>query len=158
MTRRKWRKLSRKPVPNKLSELIEVAVADAQRLSKLERFRLDMSVYNNIEGYNGRPERCHVCLGGAAIVGRGLAAPGEGVTEGRASRVAVSLNEIRLGRVKGALLNWYKPGLEFEPLKAEGLRVIEHWISNDIKGRKAGKMAKFSTYLRAAKALKELGY
>lgn len=94
-----------KKLPRTLSGWIRVAVEDAKRLSKRKNFELDMGVYNNFEEDDEGNETgvCHVCLGGAAIVGRGLVPPGEDTNGDATSDVAYSLDMVRRGNIYSAI-------------------------------------------------------
>jgi hypothetical protein len=50
--------------PEKLSDLIELALGDLEKVEKDERYRVDMD-----EWHSPNPEACHVCFAGAVIVG-----------------------------------------------------------------------------------------
>lgn len=55
-----------KPLPNKLYQLLRLAVTDAQRVMKMKNFTLDMG--NWVAALDDKAKQCSVCLAGSVMV------------------------------------------------------------------------------------------
>src|SRR5690349_11247415 len=104
-TFKRFKKAAR--LPRSLSAWIKAAVADAQRLERTPGFELNMSTYNTIKTPDETGDEdsvCHVCLGGACLVARGLIAPGQGVgLKDVPIHIAYALDSVRTGDLEGAV-------------------------------------------------------
>lgn len=138
--------------PITLSGWIVAAVADAQALVKTRGFKLDMDRYNNILP-RGEDLVCHVCLGGAVLVNRGLVAPGDSTGDSTKSQaLAYSLDDVRMGRLSSAADLLYKNQLIGWVPTARSLERASELIKNAYRynpGR-----APWHTYLEAAQIVK----
>lgn len=145
------KKFPKKKLPTTLSGWIKTAVKDAQALAKLPGFALDMYTYNSFDG----DDVCHVCLGGACIVNRGLRAPGSftGPDSSTSAAVASALDHVRRGKLQNAARTLFQAKLiAWVPTESSMMRagdLIERRFLNYLKGR-----ASWDAYLEAAEIVK----
>jgi len=160
-------KFRKQGLPTSLSGWIVAAVKDARRLEKNPNFVLDMSRFNDLvldgrtllEGRASKKRgraKCHVCLGGAAIVGRGLVKPGDDTNGDMSTAVAHALDYVRMGDIQSALYNMYSGTQELSGGFNEKLVQIESRVEKEYDAA-VGARADWATYLQAAKELKALG-
>lgn len=149
-------------LPTRLSSWIVAAVKDARRLEHTKGFQLDMMTFNSI---SPEDKLCHVCLGGAAIVGRGLVAKGEGRNGPYSYMVADILNEVRTGEVFTAVSGFYGfeqtdslPQDVKDELEKIGQKIFHDYeVGRPRKGVRVASAASWNTYLKAAAELRALG-
>lgn len=61
-------------LPNKISELLTLALNDLLKVEKLKDYKIDMSHW-----HGPVQDKCRVCLGGCTIVGQGISDPTRGI-------------------------------------------------------------------------------
>lgn len=136
-----------KRLPKTLAGWITTAVRDAQELSQDKHFKLNMSVFNDFQGFK---LKCHVCLAGACLVNRGLIAPGSDFN-GHNNTIAFSLDDIRGGFVEEAANRLFRKRLiAWKPTKAAIQRASD-LIFNNCKASLDGGRAPWDVYLEAAR-------
>jgi hypothetical protein len=162
------------PLPTTLSGWIRAAVEDAQRIEKLPGFVLDMGHWNNFTApddidvpydpsASSKPV-CRVCLAGAAFLGRGLVAPGNGcdITYDVAAKIgkrelAEVLDYIRVGNVYDALWGW---GEGFDPEYVMEVSYAVEDLADEIKEqyrKRDERRADWALYLELARELELRG-
>lgn len=151
-----------KPAPKTLSGWVRAAVEDAQRLSKTPGFRLNMGEWNYVRP--GPQPVCQVCLGGAAMVGRGVTGPGVGpvgyVLNHAKEEVDISyiLDCIRTGDVLGLELWGLPEGIVEDPGLIQLCSVINEEVEGGEHEHGIEGLANWGCYLAVAGRLEALGY
>jgi hypothetical protein len=156
--------LDKKGLPETLSGWIRSAVADAKKLDKTKGFRLDMGTFNSefpagVYGSRKCLTECHVCLGGAALVGRKLVAPGEGINGPETRNIAYALDYVRVGDLESAVRYMYEDAdLGFRPSSELRGRLakLSAPVATACRASSSGR-APWPVYLKLADRLEELG-
>jgi hypothetical protein len=136
-------------LPDKLSDLLDLAVNDALKVSKLKKFKLNMGDW--LETYDDG--NCNVCLAGSVMAGTlkvrtNNAYPSQfGLS---VSNKLDFLNTIRIGSIHNLFGPYY--GLRTHSAVKEAFQLIE----DDFTYRDNGR-AQWNTYRKAAKILRAAG-
>ena len=135
----------RKPVvlPEKASDLLELAVRDAMAVAKMKGYKLDMGTWHSPNGV------CRVCMAGAVMARTLRVARGAfwspGIVGHHWSAAMWDINNFREG---------YWPDRRDDGGKAWPAMQL---IQRDFLEYRDGGRAKWSTYLKAAKMLRAVG-
>lgn len=135
----------KRPLPNSIPGLIEASVADARKIQKNPRYKLDMGSWHEANG------KCAVCMAGAVIACRTNAKPKETVfpstfNDGLDDNKLRAIDILRMGDVRGAYVHLNLPW-PVNVRKASQL-IYENWNSKLDR-------APWHIYLRAAKILRK---
>lgn len=155
-------------LPNKLSQLLRLAVADAQKCEAMpEKYRLDMAVWHLPDEESGK---CAVCMAGSVLAQTLRADPGTlvGIRDTgyeNESKLA-AINLMRAGSFYSAYLELNdgdEPSANQEPiLETAGDLVLSNYKPDHAPedGEDATELfgrAGWDTYLKAAAVLEEAG-
>ena len=165
----KFKKFKQKPLPTSLSGWIRSSVEDAKLLAKTPGFALYMADYNMFSDFTDSGEKtCYVCFGGAAIVGRGLVGPGEGLNGPVSTNIAHGMDSVRSGNLHSACINlaaagvipsWLGRSPDGRQVLPPGIASLFNTLSTHIQERSAaqkdGYRASWATYLYVAKRLEK---
>ena len=151
-------------LPRTLSGWIVEAVKDVKKFEKDKNFVLDMNSYNSYYLDPISPDKiCHVCMGGAAIVGAGLVRPGTGTNGDYSSNVAHALDSVRTGYLICAINHLYgyygynvSKGLDVTQPLEDKLTDLDNWIICNLTFTFKGH-APWEVYLKVAEELKKIG-
>ena len=147
--------MSKSRLPDKLSELIRLAVADCKLVEQDPRYELDMMEWHNPSKFGGS---CEVCMAGA-IMAKTLEAPIEVAFTASSGRHSddeadklLAIDEIRGGNFETALttlsINCDEHLNEIDKLE----NYVQDRYNNE------DDRADWDTYLYAADKLEEMGY
>lgn len=155
--------MSNYTLPNKLSALLRLAVADAQKCEADPRYKLDMSQWH--EPWEEDDGVCSVCMAGA-VMAQTLGAPidesygpydferhGSDYTPIRLSEKFEHIDSMRRGNLRSEIRNGFAWGVSTENMDA--LQAFDNLISSanyDARGR-----APWRFYLNGADLLEAAG-
>lgn len=141
-------------LPNKLSDLLELAVRDSLKCeAEPARYRLDMGSWHS----PGRDGICHVCLAGAVLAQTLGVAADEWVnwTDVKGQAKLQAINEMRVGSFDDAAICL---GLAHDDLALEEASELVRESLPNLGDDEAGNYhAPWDTYFKAASVLREAG-
>jgi hypothetical protein len=148
----------KKPIalPDKLSDLIDLAVKDARACARSPRFKLNMQRW--VEPARRRGGPCRVCMAGSVLVQSLSFSPRHYWTDAHADATdgkIFAINDVREGKIQIALNHLKAPALTTNQALSAGRAAA--LITDDYSGDRDGGRAKWATYLKAARMLREVG-
>jgi hypothetical protein len=149
----------KKPIalPDRLSDLIELAVKDARACEADPRFKLYMQQW--VAPAKRRGEPCQVCMAGSVLVQSLGFSPRREWTDAEPDDATdnkiFAVNDVRVGEIQAALYTLHAQA----PTTGQALaaRRAATLIGDDYSSGRDGGRAKWSTYLKAARMLREVG-
>jgi|GEM_PF-3157608 len=144
-------------LPNKLSELLRLAVSDCRKVEKLENYKLDMSRWFKLFG-----GVCHVCMAGA-VMDRTLKARSFNVSDLRpgyynaeTGKKLQAINYMREGMFEYAFryIN-SKPTPSLSDIQVDAIEEASEFVG-DKRDSGIGRAA-WKDYLKAAQILEKVG-
>lgn len=147
----------KKTLPNRLSDLIEVAVADCKKVAADKRYRFNMRKWHYAMPAAKGMRVCSVCMAGA-VMAKSLGAPFRaelGPGSFLESDALLSIDDVRTGSVGLAIA---RQGISRGTQKPHETTAIDA-AAGAIRSRFncTTRRAPWATYLKAARILREAG-